>query len=74
MFVTFFDIKCTSHFEFIPQGKTVNQTYYVEILKQLVEAVLRKGLDFGPTIGFSTTTMLQLIRLCQAVSGSGTDY
>jgi hypothetical protein len=28
--------------ELIPQGQTVNQAYYVEILKRLREAVLRK--------------------------------
>jgi hypothetical protein len=32
----------TAHFEFIPQGHTVNQAYYVEIVKQLHEAVCRK--------------------------------
>jgi hypothetical protein len=26
--ITFFNIKDTVHFEFIPQGKTVNQAYY----------------------------------------------
>jgi hypothetical protein len=43
-------------FEFIPQGQTVNQTYYVEILKQLHEDV------YDPMIGFSNMAMLQLTR------------
>jgi len=40
--ITFFDIKCNVHFEFIPQRQTVNEAYYVEILKLLREAVRRK--------------------------------
>jgi hypothetical protein len=36
------------HFEFLPQGQTVNEAYYVEILKRLCEAARRKGLNFGP--------------------------
>jgi hypothetical protein len=43
--------------------QTVNEAYYVEILERLREAVSRiKGLNFGPTIGFSTMTMLQFSR------------
>jgi hypothetical protein len=40
--ITFFNIKDVIHFEFIPQDQSVNQAYYVEMLKQLHEAVHRK--------------------------------
>jgi hypothetical protein len=55
--ITFFDIKVIVRFESIPQGQTVNQTYYVEILKPLREAGHIKGLNFGPTSVFSIMTM-----------------
>jgi len=55
---------CIVHFELIPQGQTVKQDYYVEILKRMHVAVHRKikGLNFGPTTEFSTVTVLQPIR------------
>jgi hypothetical protein len=56
--INFFDIKGTVHFGFIPQSQTVNQTYCAELMKLCIE----KGLNFGPTIGFFTMTMIQLTR------------
>jgi hypothetical protein len=41
-FITFFDIKDIIHFTFVPQEQTVNQAYYVEIMKWLRETVRRK--------------------------------
>jgi hypothetical protein len=40
--ITFFDTKGIVHSEFILQGQTVNQAYFVEIMKWLHEALCRK--------------------------------
>jgi hypothetical protein len=42
MFIKFFGVMGVVHFEFIPYGRTVNQAYYMGILKCLCEAVRRK--------------------------------
>jgi hypothetical protein len=68
MLITFLDIKSNVHFEFVPQGQTVNQAYYVETLVRLRETVYRKGLNFGPTILYHDND-----NLCQAVSGLKSD-
>jgi hypothetical protein len=48
MAIVFFNIKGTVHFKFFPQGQTVNQAYYVAILKRLREAVSRKRPELWP--------------------------
>jgi len=48
MLITYFGVKDIVHFESVPQGQTVNQTYYMEILKRLREAVYRKRLELWP--------------------------
>jgi len=35
MLICFFDIKGLIHFEFVPQGQTVYQQFYFEVLKRL---------------------------------------
>jgi hypothetical protein len=56
MLITFFNIKGTVHFEFIPQVQTVNiliiRKYWGGYMKLCVE----RDLKFGPTIGFSAIT------------------
>ena len=39
MLIVFFDIQDIVHFEFLPQGQTVNQTVYKEILWHLIRSV-----------------------------------
>jgi hypothetical protein len=46
--ITFIDMKSILHFVFIPQGQTVSQAYYVEILKQLRGCVYRKRPGLWP--------------------------
>jgi hypothetical protein len=42
MLICFFNIRGIIHFEFIPKGTTVNQTFCVEVLKRLIDAVRGK--------------------------------
>jgi hypothetical protein len=38
----FFDIKGIVHYEFAPQGTTVNQQYYLSVLRRLREKIRHK--------------------------------
>jgi histone-lysine N-methyltransferase SETMAR len=42
MLFCFFDIMGIIHFEFVPEGTTVNQTFFMDVLKRLIDAVRRK--------------------------------
>jgi hypothetical protein len=42
MLISFFNIRGTVHFEFVPEGTNVNQIFYVEVLKRLIDATRRK--------------------------------
>jgi len=42
MLLTFLDIRGIVHYEFVPTGQTVNQVYYLDVLKRLREKVRRK--------------------------------
>lgn len=45
MLISFFDVKGVVHSEFVPQGQTVNQAFYLEVLKRLRNSVRRKRPD-----------------------------
>ncbi|UYV64539.1 hypothetical protein LAZ67_3001141 [Cordylochernes scorpioides] len=42
LLITFFDVKGLVHFEFVSEGQTINQHYYIDVLKRLREAVRQK--------------------------------
>ena len=42
---TFFDVRGMIHYEFLPQGQTVNQHVYKEILQRLLRSVKEKRQD-----------------------------
>jgi hypothetical protein len=53
MLICFFDIRGIIHFEFIPEGATVNKTFYVEVLcccreAQVRRVVERSSIDSSP--------------------------
>ena len=42
MLIVFFDIEGIVHYEYVPQGQTVNQQFYLQVLNRLRLAVFRK--------------------------------
>ena len=45
MLICFFDASGIVHMEFVPPGQTVNQTFYLQVLRRLRDAVRRKRPD-----------------------------
>lgn len=59
---TFFNVRGVVHSKCIPLGQTVNQGFYLEILRRLCNNVGKKGLIYGKLVtGFSIMTMHMLI-------------
>jgi hypothetical protein len=46
MLIWLFDIKGIIQFEFVSEGTTINQTFYVEVLKKLIDAARHKREEF----------------------------
>ena len=42
MLITFFDFRGMIHREWVPQGQTVNQHFYLEVVKRLRENIRKK--------------------------------
>lgn len=49
MLICFFDAKGVVHSEFVPPGQTVNQTFYLEVLRRLRNSVRQKRPDLWQT-------------------------
>jgi hypothetical protein len=45
MLTVYFDSEGVVHYEFLPQGRTVNKEYYLEVMQRLCEAVMKKRRD-----------------------------
>ncbi|UYV80564.1 hypothetical protein LAZ67_19000694 [Cordylochernes scorpioides] len=45
LLTVFFDCRGVVHHEFLPQGRTVNKNYYLQVMRNLREAIRQKRLD-----------------------------
>ena len=45
MLIVFFDYLGVVHFEYVPEGQTVNKEYYLTVLRRLRDAIRRKRPD-----------------------------
>jgi len=61
MLLTFFDIRGIVHCEFVPNGQTVNQVYYLEVLETLHEKVRQKRPELSANTHGSCITTMQLL-------------
>ena len=52
MLTCFFDSRGIMHHEYAPEGQTINKEYYLQVLRQLREAVQRKQPDISAAKNF----------------------
>ena len=50
LFTVFFDYNGIVHREFLPEGRTVNKEYYLEVIRRLREAIRKNARICGKTI------------------------
>ncbi|UYV84567.1 hypothetical protein LAZ67_X002630 [Cordylochernes scorpioides] len=65
LLTVFFDCRGVVHHEFLPQGRTVNMEYYLQVMRNLREAIRQKARICGrKKIGFCTTITPLLTHRC----------
>ncbi|UYV83955.1 hypothetical protein LAZ67_X000694 [Cordylochernes scorpioides] len=65
LLTVFFDCRGVVHHEFLPQGRTVNKKYYLQVMRNLREAIRQKRPDlWKKKIGFCTTITPLLTHRC----------
>jgi hypothetical protein len=75
MLICFFDIGGIIHFEFVSKGTTVSQTFYMEVLKRLIDAMRHKqgGLwrDRSLILHHDNAPAHSLLSVSQFLAGNG---
>jgi hypothetical protein len=70
LLIAFFDVRGIVHMEFLPQGTTINQHVYKEILQRLLRSIIgTKGEIFGirtPGCCTMTTPRLTLLSVSES--------
>ncbi|UYV80186.1 hypothetical protein LAZ67_18001955 [Cordylochernes scorpioides] len=65
LLTVFFDCRGVVHHEFLPQGRTVNKKYYLQVMRNLREAIRQKRPDLWKNkIGFCITITPLLTHRC----------
>jgi len=60
MLISFFDANRIMHKEFVPPGQTVNQQFYLEVLKRLGDSVQKNDQKCGAAVTGSFTRTMPL--------------
>jgi hypothetical protein len=75
MLICFLNIRGIIYYEFVFEGTTVNQTFYVEVLKSLIDAIRHKQgelwRDRSLLLHHENTVAHSLLQVLQFLAGSG---